>query len=1349
MGLGKRLTQLLVATLSISALFIGCAGDKGDINLVQPGYIKKSDLLNKSWYYRRTVVDAAETVGPYASIGSGDLFIIQRLRWEFTEDALVAYRDYEYVPGSEEAKDDGSTHEDYGEPIIAIPVSSHFDINRAYSASTGEKTNVIVPNVVDRPWYEREYAKLRWSSTQLSGNPFVLPVDYYDLDGGAGGSFFVDENDSTSPWRARLTPESGYMDFVNNHYVESDPYTCRDMGMDPYSCGAGEIKVRHAFWEVDEKANQHYEKLYYPDSVELHDDNGHEIVDDATGEVERADVFKRFGFFRIDRLVYDHHRGITQSGVDHMLIRFDIWEKSLNDDGTRIDPVQRTPKPIVYYLNWDFPEYLRDTVTDIENEWNKVFKETVASAQGKNITDVPQMFYIKDNNCLFSTVEKYSTDNPEVATKAQADIQAKAGKDAQLDMENLVNYCAALEYHSMGTAEPFTWQQIGDPRINMLYWIDNRVPATWSGYGPMLADPTNGRNVVSSSYILGWTIESAATRAAEYVEYINDEITMAELLQGVTLPEGQTGRNLDQVDPSSIESIVERAANRRPSPELFEHIRKRSELIKESGLPALTKLDNSRHFQERLNRVGGTHLEREYIIRDEDLMMASRGEWRPGQHVSDELYDRASPIKRAEFERHIRPEAERFFSERTFCPMAALDDSLVGLAKVLKGKTFSEKQKELTKMIFKAVALHEIGHNVGLRHNYEGSYDALNFNQEFWNLSSKSKDDQLDARRDEYRYSSIMDYHGKINADFQGLGLYDKAAAKFGYGQIVETFIDPSKGGDDLRQFRMEHDYNRLATPKGATPAYFSSVSDIANRKDIVWDWTKEKLKKTEYSQQLRNEVPYMFCSDEFQGATPTCKAFDFGANQREIQEARRVKYKNYYLFTNYLRNRLNMNFGVMNRGYGVFRDIVMTYHYLYLYKQQPERFNWTSNGGVFDEGHELYEDMLASVEDGLNMMNEVMGIPEPDEYYLCAKCESGYKVLNLVDGNDNGSLVTDPRKCVLNPDVSKREHLYIPYTSTEFDDNGLSNYDCSSDLEAPTGYQTELSLKTQPGVHPLFLGFTEDYVDWQFSYVGTYWDKQYALMELMDPFARFFRIDQTVDYTAYSIGLNRWFPGIVDQVANMMVRNRHSIGNTIAPFASAQATEDGSESTFVLEQQLSPVFGSSSAQTTPVVLPPLVTNLQRTALLYGMAFLTSPLDQTLDFSKHARVWLKGAEDEVNSAGADTIECKVHAAGKTFVALRTGGTDDKPLVQDASFKLVKSCGVLVSQLAQLETVVADLNSNTPVMGENRGLTDEKRTTKKTQLENQKENLEYEIKRVEQFLEYNRLIHRVYEEGSVL
>ena len=84
---------------------------------------------------------------------------------------------------------------------------------------------------------------------------------------------------------------------------------------------------------------------------------------------------------------------------------------------------------------------------------------------------------------------------------------------------------------------------------------------------------------------------------------------------------------------------------------------------------------------------------------------------------------------------------------------------------------------------------HEIGHTIGLRHNFEGSADPLNFFSQYWDVTTDDRyQSGATTNNKELRYSSIMDYHQRFNSDFGGVGIYDKAAIAFGYGQLVEIF---------------------------------------------------------------------------------------------------------------------------------------------------------------------------------------------------------------------------------------------------------------------------------------------------------------------------------------------------------------------------------------------------------------------------------------------------------------------------------------------------------------------------------------------------------------------------------
>lgn len=153
--------------------------------------------------------------------------------------------------------------------------------------------------------------------------------------------------------------------------------------------------------------------------------------------------------------------------------------------------------------------------------------------------------------------------------------------------------------------------------------------------------------------------------------------------------------------------------------------------------------------------------------------------------------------------------------------------------------------------------VHELGHNLGLRHNFGASEDKDNF---------YSKDELFKMGvQHEIPYSSVMDYgYSELNL-LPTLGKYDIAALRFGYNREVET----------------------------------------TEGKILKIDTTIQNLKK---QLEAKNEVlslkNYQYCSDEHVEVNPNCKRFDKGTTFPEIVDHLIQSYEDMYVRRNFRNGR-------------------------------------------------------------------------------------------------------------------------------------------------------------------------------------------------------------------------------------------------------------------------------------------------------------------------------------------------------------------------------------------------------------------------------------------------------------
>lgn len=206
-------------------------------------------------------------------------------------------------------------------------------------------------------------------------------------------------------------------------------------------------------------------------------------------------------------------------------------------------------------------------------------------------------------------------------------------------------------------------------------------------------------------------------------------------------------------------------------------------------------------------------------------------------------------VANASVQREIRSRKEIALANRGACMMqeAPAPNSMTGLAESLERKfgafnpadskdvqlaRAEAMRKYLAQRAQYAVIIHEMGHSVGLRHNFVSSSDAFGFRPQYWQLRTKNLtvgDENSEICKDiasptadvngngvpdneecigpryfdpvseeerknliwMFMHSSVMEYAGEATQDLLGLGVYDFAAARMFYGDAAAVFQGP------------------------------------------------------------------------------------------------------------------------------------------------------------------------------------------------------------------------------------------------------------------------------------------------------------------------------------------------------------------------------------------------------------------------------------------------------------------------------------------------------------------------------------------------------------------------------
>lgn len=428
----------------------------------------------------------------------------------------------------------------------------------------------------------------------------------------------------------------------------------------------------------------------------------------------------------------------------------------------------------------------------------------------------------------------------------------------------------------------------GDLRNTMVVLIED-IASSLLGYGPSVSNPRTGEIVQAHTNMYKGSLESYAPYTYDSIVFLERELnkekneTPKPAAKGNLVGKASKNKALEKVS-------AEKVSNNERTKQIQRTLKEVARLAKEKDSHNHGKVSAKKFRPSKSDLEGLKNRKFETDLAGKLLAKLSN-------ENSDLVKKLKKDIKVKDVLHKNNVYTTDMFNFQSLGKVSVKDIDQVEGIRDLKGNlkdwiSLTDEQKtQLTQILAKhayiPTLIHEIGHNLGLRHNFAGSVDKDNFYTE-------EEREELGIESGSV-YSSIMDYAYSSLNELSTFGNYDVAALRFAYNREVQL-----QDGSFVKVEGTDADNNFVQVP----------LYKISG------------LKK------------YGFCTDENAGSSLTCNRFDEGTNTKEIAKHFADKHNEEYFWRN-VRNR-SRNFNDVS---GTWRYIVGTFYTMLDMRQIHEQW--------------------------------------------------------------------------------------------------------------------------------------------------------------------------------------------------------------------------------------------------------------------------------------------------------------------------------------------------------------------------------------------------------------------------